>query len=431
MELTQIMDPIPNPSELIGQTTYENRGHASETISFDYKLLNEIEKQDFSINEKTGFEEKSITTRLKERFNLKKRELILVYGVTSKERPISIDVNKPVTNLPLITEREIELLKQRVSQKERHKLGYLYIGSIQIMVKALYQEGRDTPIVLALLDNRIRDRSEAILGIAKGNLMYRKFIFTVYPQFELSLDSEINHVLTLVHDFKRPDFMINGEKPYQITSVVSYAISNTVHANKFKYDTKIDLAELFKPIGHVYQPTMKSFTGLIDIDNIDLLSKPLEGIDTVKTVQPYRVEHGKVYLPSSSSSSSSNQTSKIYSQYLIQGQYLDKGIWKETPFILDTASQINWINCTDDTLAITCPPQQINFCTGQTITTTKMITLLVVFKLVTIPVQFYVLPAESFPVLGHNFLTLVRPYELQENSFKFTWKGIQYQLPRC
>ncbi|GKE21727.1 reverse transcriptase domain-containing protein [Tanacetum coccineum] len=35
---------------------------------------------------------------------------------------------------------------------------------------------------MALLDNRIESRKDCILGIARGNLAYSRFMFTVYPQ---------------------------------------------------------------------------------------------------------------------------------------------------------------------------------------------------------------------------------------------------------
>ena len=39
--------------------------------------------------------------------------------------------------------------------RQNQKIGWIYIGSIQMIISATFKEGIDTPIDLALLDNRI------------------------------------------------------------------------------------------------------------------------------------------------------------------------------------------------------------------------------------------------------------------------------------
>ncbi|GKG09952.1 reverse transcriptase domain-containing protein, partial [Tanacetum coccineum] len=59
---------------------------------------------------------------------------------------------------------------------------------------------------MALLDNIIESRKDCILGIARGNLAYSRFMFTVYPQYGLSLDTkDIDQTLAFVHEFERSD----------------------------------------------------------------------------------------------------------------------------------------------------------------------------------------------------------------------------------
>ncbi|GJS49743.1 reverse transcriptase domain-containing protein [Tanacetum coccineum] len=54
---------------------------------------------------------------------------------------------------------------------------------------------------MALLDNRIESRKDCILGIARGNLAYSRFMFTVYPQYGISLDTkDLDQTLAFVHD---------------------------------------------------------------------------------------------------------------------------------------------------------------------------------------------------------------------------------------
>jgi hypothetical protein len=46
--------------------------------------------------------------------------------------------------------------------------------AIQIIIKSTFKEGLDTPIDLAILDNRIQNREEACLGVLQGHLQFRK-----------------------------------------------------------------------------------------------------------------------------------------------------------------------------------------------------------------------------------------------------------------
>ena len=63
---------------------------------------------------------------------------------------------------------------EKINEKERYKIGWIYIGSIQMIISATFREGIDTLIDLALLDNRITDKKEAILGIIRGNFKIPK-----------------------------------------------------------------------------------------------------------------------------------------------------------------------------------------------------------------------------------------------------------------
>ena len=45
----------------------------------------------------------------------------------------------------------------------------------------------DTLIDLALLDNRITNKKEAILGIIRGDLKYQKLIVNIYPKIAYNI----------------------------------------------------------------------------------------------------------------------------------------------------------------------------------------------------------------------------------------------------
>nr|KAJ0185180.1 hypothetical protein LSAT_V11C900505830 [Lactuca sativa] len=90
---------------------------------------------------------------------------------------------------------------------------------------------------MALIDNRITDRHDCILGAAKGNLAYQKFMFSVYPKFALDLKSaNIDKTLSFIYHFERSDLMSPGDKQFTITYLIGYALTNSHHSINYKKD---------------------------------------------------------------------------------------------------------------------------------------------------------------------------------------------------
>ena len=130
-----------------------------------------------------------------------------------------------------------------------------------MIISATFRERIDTPIDIALLGNRIVNKKEAILGIIRGNLKYQKLIFNIYPKIAYTLgDKDFDKTLSLIQDFKRKDFMREGNKPYSITYKIAYALSNTHHIEYFAQKDYIDLPLLFHDIGRIYPPENSSIT---------------------------------------------------------------------------------------------------------------------------------------------------------------------------
>ena len=143
-----------------------------------------------------------------------------------------------------------------------------------MIISATFREGIDTPIDLALLDNRIINKKEAILGIIRGNLKYQKLIFNIYPKIAYSLgDEDFDKTLSLIQDFKIKYFIREGNKPYSITYKIAYALSNTHHIEYFAQTNYIDLPLLFHDIGRIYPPENSSITFKDDF-LLDIEDKP-------------------------------------------------------------------------------------------------------------------------------------------------------------
>nr|GEV26287.1 reverse transcriptase domain-containing protein [Tanacetum cinerariifolium] len=114
------------------------------------------------------------------------------------------------------------------------------------------KSGIDTPIKMALLNNRIESRRDCVLGIVKGNLAYSRFMFSVYPQYALSLGTkDLDQVLAFVHEFERLDLMKPGNKVFSITYLVSYALTSSHHSIDDKKKEYIEIDDLFFKVGSV------------------------------------------------------------------------------------------------------------------------------------------------------------------------------------
>ena len=123
------------------------------------------------------------------------------------------------------------------------------------MIKAHFRERINSPVNLAILDNRIKERKHALLGIIQGNLNYKILIFKIFPKYSISLkDRNINKTLTLCHDFKYFDIMHDGSYPYSITHAIEYALTNSANSKMFADKDFIEIDKLFNKVGKIQPP---------------------------------------------------------------------------------------------------------------------------------------------------------------------------------
>ena len=229
-------------SDIINNHVIESLGDFSQEILFDSQLFKKIKRVDYNIIEYSGFNRK-----LWEKFGLRKN--IMYYGLSLKEKALNIEATSNKIEIPLLEKRELIQRIQKINEKDRCKIGWIYIGYIQMIISATFREGIDTPIDLALLDNGIVNKKEAILGIIRGNLKYQKLILNIYPKIAYNFaDKDFDRTLSLIQDFKCQDFMREGNKPYSITYKIAYALSNTHHIEYFAQKYYI-LPLLFHEIG--------------------------------------------------------------------------------------------------------------------------------------------------------------------------------------
>lgn len=224
-----------------------------------------------------------------------KRKNSIFYYVSTKEMHVDIKDTTGLVYLPLITREEINKNLLKIDPKIRSTLSVVHLGAIKILLKAEFQEGINSPIKMALIDNRINDRKDCILGAARGNLAYQKFMFTVYPKFGFSLDTQnIDQILSFVHDFERHNLMNPGDKVFSITYVVAYALTNSHHSIDYRKNEYIEIDDVFSKIGSIEE---KQFSEISPTDNswaIDIAkNKPVIGQKPRQSFRRNRLEVGE------------------------------------------------------------------------------------------------------------------------------------------
>lgn len=225
----------------------EDGFHANLLIKQD--LLSRVKKIDLKIKKENIF--KNVPSKLSI-LNPLKRKNEIFYFVSTKEMSVDIKDTIGAVFLPLLTKEQIHNNLKSIPVEIRSKIRMVHIGAVKILLKSQFQAGINSPIKMALIDNRITDRQDCILGAAKGNLAYQKFMFSVYPKFALDLKSaNIDKTLSFIHHFERSDLMSPGDKPFTITYLIGYALTNSHHSIDYKKDEYIELDDVFSEIGHV------------------------------------------------------------------------------------------------------------------------------------------------------------------------------------
>ncbi|GJU64353.1 hypothetical protein Tco_1246188 [Tanacetum coccineum] len=223
----------------------ESRHGFDVSLMMKQDLLNKISKQKLLLNKEQAFK---IPRSMGILNPLLKRKNEIYYFVNSKEMHVDISETTGAVYLPLITKDEINKSLSKINSKVKNKISCVHLGAVKILIKSEFRSGIDTPIKMALLDNRIESRKDCILGNCKGNLAYSRFMFTVYPQYGISLDTkDLDQTIA----FERSDLMKPGNKVFSITYLVAYALTSSHHSIDYKEKEYIEIDDLFNEIGSV------------------------------------------------------------------------------------------------------------------------------------------------------------------------------------
>ena len=107
-----------------------------------------------------------------------KRQKEEYYVVSQKEHIIDCKYARGKAYIPILSKRIIN--KEIQDIKAKTPIKYVHLGGTEILIKACFREGIDTPIEIYLADDRIIHPIEkSVISAVKGNLIYQKFKFII------------------------------------------------------------------------------------------------------------------------------------------------------------------------------------------------------------------------------------------------------------
>jgi hypothetical protein len=229
---------------------FENKSSCFADGILDHKL----EDADLSLTAEENFKRKF--NKFKEFFS---RKNILKFGIMTGEEAIPIDSTYGNIVVSTIDRTQIRRRIENLSEKERTKIGYIHISTIQILIKSTFMKGIDSPLEIILEDSRIVDRRQSIIAQGKCNLKYGKIKFDINLQMGLSLkDKDLDRSIIFNYKLEDSKFMKKGNHPFTICYRINYALSNSHHSIEFTGKDVIHIDELFTPIVTLESPIFKT-----------------------------------------------------------------------------------------------------------------------------------------------------------------------------
>jgi len=192
----------------------------------DGVIDNKIEEAYLSLTAKENFKRKF--NKSKEFFS---RKNILTFGIMIGEEAIPIETTQGNIVISTIDKTQIEKRIETFSEKEKSKIGYIHISTIQILIKSTFMKGIDSPLKIALEDSRILDKRQATIAQGKCNLKYGKIKFDINLQMGLSLkDKDLDRSIVFHYKLENSNFMKKGNHPFTICYRINYALNNSHHS---------------------------------------------------------------------------------------------------------------------------------------------------------------------------------------------------------
>ena len=172
------------------------------------------------------------------------------------ERSITINKVKGNIQLNLLKKETINGTISKIkNEKVREKIKHVYLTGVQIIIKSLFSENLNTPIILSLHDKRLIQIHESHLRSIQGNLAYTKLMFTYYPKNNINLgDKDFDNSLNLYFKFLRNDFMKECNNVMTMYYSVLYTLSNSNYEMIYQDKSFIEISDEYREIAEIIKP---------------------------------------------------------------------------------------------------------------------------------------------------------------------------------
>ena len=135
-----------NEIKIISKEEYQDEESSEQKIIFDNTIFEQIKGKELDLSVEKVLEIPILR-------NLFKRQKEEYYVVSQKEHIIDCKYTRGKAYIPIINKRMIN--KEIQDIKAKTPIKYVHLGGTEILIKACFREGIDTPIEIYLADDRI------------------------------------------------------------------------------------------------------------------------------------------------------------------------------------------------------------------------------------------------------------------------------------
>ncbi|WMV49554.1 hypothetical protein MTR67_042939, partial [Solanum verrucosum] len=171
--------------QTINKEKHQEEEYLEQKIIFDNSIFEQIKGKELDLSVAKILEIPTV----RDWFKRQKEEY---YVVSQREHIIDCKYTKGKAKIPIIN-KEIQDIKAK------NPIKYVHLGGTEILIKAYFREGIDTPIEIYLADDRIIQLIEkSIISAVRGNLIYQKFKFIISANYSVAInDRNIDKSLVL------------------------------------------------------------------------------------------------------------------------------------------------------------------------------------------------------------------------------------------
>ena len=343
----------PNREEIMGNENVEEIEEIEkEENKSGYSLVATFNKEKYNKLLKLNMEkpEYGILHRFRDLF---KRKRIILHEYYEQEKAVTITQVEGNIRFSLLNKRSIDLALRKIkSESTKEKIQYVYLAKIQILIKSLFKEGIDSPIVISLHDQRFTDPSIGHLGTIEGNLCYTKLLFTCHPRYCVHIkDKNIDETLSLHFKLLKKNLMKEGNRIMTLHYSALYSFCNSNYGEIYGNKPYIEINKDCEDIATFIEPVIQDYKIPINYELKIDDRKPFLDNNNENSIIPISFA-GRTLIRGSSSRRLStdkqivrfmttNNVIKILGQYFNGIDYTTK-----IPILIDTGTSHNYMNHT-------------------------------------------------------------------------------------